>query len=117
MDETISSERAALLAREEPTRQSLRQRPSSFRIIVSSAVIFLVISIASHIAIAPNTAILENIICRKYYAASDPSSTWSKKEASRDSCKIEPIQSEMAFINGWKDTFETIPGEPHELLI
>ncbi|RJE18438.1 MFS transporter [Aspergillus sclerotialis] len=43
--------------------------------------------------------IFENIICRQYYSSSDDESV----------CKAAPIQSELAFINGWKDTFAALP--------
>ncbi len=60
--------------------------------------------IAYSVAIAPRIVIFEEVICRQYYA---------KLQTGADGldCKIEPIQSELALINGWKDTLSLIPGE------
>ena len=54
--------------------------------------------------VAPQMMIFEKIICRDYYAE------WQTGAGSSNACKIEPIQSELATINGWWGTFETIPG-------
>jgi hypothetical protein len=52
------------------------------------------------------TAILQDIVCAKYYASSTPPSLPPR----RGECKIEPVQSEVAHINAWKDVFEALPG-------
>ena len=83
--------------------------------IIAAFSLILILSISSHISDAPLTAILEDIVCEKYYAShpDDGSEFFSDPESK---CKIEPIQSEVAFINGWKDTFEAAPGTTASLL-
>ncbi|KAK4184894.1 major facilitator superfamily domain-containing protein, partial [Podospora australis] len=63
----------------------------------------LFLQIGSFLSLAPQTAILESIVCRQYYE------DIRLRPLVIDDCKIEPIQSKVAFINGWKDVFETLP--------
>ncbi|KAK4982844.1 hypothetical protein LTR50_007553 [Elasticomyces elasticus] len=67
------------------------------------SVLILVADIVATAPIAPRMVIFEDIICRNHYAA------WQDSAGLGD-CKIEPVQSELARIAGWKDTFDTIPG-------
>ncbi|KAK5011654.1 hypothetical protein LTR28_010137 [Elasticomyces elasticus] len=66
------------------------------------SVLILVADIVATAPIAPRMVIFEDIICRNHYAA------WQDSAGLGD-CKIEPVQSELARIAGWKDTFDTIP--------
>jgi hypothetical protein len=86
------------------TNASPMSSPSAWRIIVAAAVVQLLLNCGSHISLAPQTAILQEIICEKYYQthALDPDLL--------DRCKVEPVQSEVAYIDGWRATFETLPG-------
>ncbi|PYI35294.1 MFS multidrug transporter [Aspergillus indologenus CBS 114.80] len=70
-------------------------------LLCGGAVLF---DLANSLGSAAQTAIMENIVCKHYY------STAASGHLDADSCKIEPIQTEIALIAGWKDTFETIPG-------
>ena len=84
---------------------------STLYIILSISVTILILDIGSFIAQAPQTAIFEDIICKQYYK-----SLASVHKLNNEGCKIEPVQSDVALITGWKDTFETIPGKPLCLL-
>ncbi|OQD60699.1 hypothetical protein PENPOL_c021G03643 [Penicillium polonicum] len=77
--------------------------PSAFAVTIVTSVLIMIVDIVASVPVAPRMVIFEDIICRNYYAAAQDSEGLSN-------CKIEPIQSELALINGWKDTFETIPG-------
>jgi hypothetical protein len=81
-------------------------RPSALHTILSTAAALLILNMGSHITFAPQTAILQDIVCAKYYASSTPPLLPPR----RGECKIEPVQSEVAHINAWKDVFEALPG-------
>ncbi|KAK5996533.1 Efflux pump ustT [Cladobotryum mycophilum] len=77
--------------------------PSVFAITIAASVLILIVDVVASVPMAPRMVIFEDIICRNYYAA------W-QDDASMSDCKIEPVQSELAQINAWKETFDTIPG-------
>ncbi|POR31342.1 Uncharacterized protein TPAR_08440 [Tolypocladium paradoxum] len=90
-----------------PSPTSSRAKgPSPWKAILSAAAVYLLLSIGSHISLAPQTAILEDIICRQYYAGHVDSGSATP---ANDGCKIDAVQSEVASINGWRDVFETLP--------
>ncbi|KAI0127727.1 major facilitator superfamily domain-containing protein [Xylariales sp. AK1849] len=82
--------------------QDTKPRPGVIRTILSTAVAILTLNIGSHIAMVPTVAILEMIVCRRFY---ESSLVWAADER----CKAEAVQSEVAYINGWKDAFEMLP--------
>ena len=66
----------------------------------------LILDIASSVPTAPRMVIFEDIICRNHYAA------WLDV-SKLGNCKVNAVQSELALINGWKETFEKIPGKQY----
>ncbi|KAM7205482.1 Major facilitator superfamily domain containing protein [Naviculisporaceae sp. PSN 640] len=82
--------------------------PDPWRTIVSVAAFVLILAFSSDLGFVPQTAILQDIVCESYYAqhhiAGDPVQTGPAER-----CLIEPIQSEVAYINGWKDSLEILP--------
>ncbi len=73
--------------------------------ILAAASIWLLLMASSHITLVPTTAILQDIICDKYYARVD----LDPSVPVADKCSVEPVQSEMAYIIGWKSSLEFIP--------
>ncbi|RHZ44420.1 uncharacterized protein CDV56_103014 [Aspergillus thermomutatus] len=73
---------------------------SAFAVTIAISVLLMMADICNDIAMAPRMVIFEDIICHDYYAGF----------AGVADCKIEPVQSELARINGWKRTFTMIPG-------
>jgi len=59
----------------------------------------------AYLSFAAQLAILQEIVCAKYYEGIAP------RPLSLDDnrCKIDAVQSEVAFVNGWKDVFEMLP--------
>ena len=85
--------------------------PTVRRTILSAAAVLLALNIGSHVTFAPQTAILQDIVCRNYYA--DGVSGLPRLPAGDNDdgrCEIEPILSEIALINAWKDVSEALPG-------
>lgn len=89
-----------------PEHGSRPGQRSHWRIVATMAAIVLLLTSTANLALVPTTTILEGIVCRKYYADThlDP------PEPVSDRCKVAPIQSEVAYINGWKDSLEILPG-------
>lgn len=56
----------------------------------------------NYLGYAPHIEILESIICRQ--------ARGSGSFGVDDDCKSPQVQGELALINGWKDTFDQLPG-------
>jgi MFS family permease len=56
----------------------------------------------NYLGYAPHIEILESIICRQ--------ARGSNSFVRNDNCKSPEVQGELALINGWKDTFDQVPG-------
>jgi hypothetical protein len=98
----LSGSHEAVPQGENPIPTEDRPRMAIFTI---SAIICF-IDISSFLPDAPQIAIFENIACKNYYS----SGIHTLDESNNARCKIEPIQSDVALLNSWKVTFETIPG-------
>lgn len=80
---------------------------ASSLVIISIAAIIFMLEVSSAIAVTPQVQILEAIVCKKYH---DGTSLGMLHPSDDPRCKTEPIQTEVALINGWKNTFEMVPG-------
>ncbi|ETS77363.1 hypothetical protein PFICI_11237 [Pestalotiopsis fici W106-1] len=104
METRDPDEETRLLDPEPPASQSPGSKPSSgpgfWQTILSATAVLFILEIGNQLSLAPSTAILEATVCQKYYAAID---------GHLGDCKAEPIQSEVAYILGWKDVFENLP--------
>ncbi|KAK8141533.1 hypothetical protein G3M48_010358, partial [Beauveria asiatica] len=80
--------------------------PTVFNVTVAASVIILICDVVASVPMTPRLVVFEDIICRNYYNAWGGGSGDSRM----GDCKIEPVQAELAVINGWKETFDTIPG-------
>ncbi|KAJ5188096.1 Major facilitator superfamily domain general substrate transporter [Penicillium cf. griseofulvum] len=56
----------------------------------------------NYLGYAPHIEILESIICRQ--------ARGSNSFVGNDNCKSPDVQGELALVNGWKDTFDQVPG-------
>lgn len=107
-----AAERASLLPRSDRRRsnqdgsddgnQSSTQ--SAFRVTIAISVLLMTAEFTNLIILAPRMAIFEHIICRQYYAD-------QQNIAGVADCKVEPVQSELARVNGWKRTSSMVPGK------
>ena len=66
----------------------------------------LTIDFGAFLGATPQIKIFEDIICRDYYAKLNQTIILPLDDAI---CKTEPVQSELALINGWKRTFDVLP--------
>ncbi|KAK1752305.1 major facilitator superfamily domain-containing protein [Echria macrotheca] len=79
--------------------------PGARRTILAVVSVQVILYIGSFVSLAAQLAILEDIVCKKYYEERLPTFNVSGE----DRCKADAVQSEVAFINGWKDVFEILP--------
>ncbi|KAA8651283.1 hypothetical protein EYZ11_009188 [Aspergillus tanneri] len=69
------------------------------RILILVCTVIVAIEIGDYLSTAPQTQILEEIICRNLHPDASSASI----------CKDTDVQSELALLNGWKDTFSQVP--------
>lgn len=83
-----------------PTR--LTHRRSA--VIALIAIIVFIVDLGTSMLSASQVAVYEDIICQRYLSGISP-------VASPETCKAGPIQSELAAVNGWKNTLDMIPSK------
>ncbi|WPH04816.1 MFS multidrug transporter [Acrodontium crateriforme] len=76
---------------------------SPLRSIIAAFTIQLLLSIGSNMPLTPQTAILQDIVCKQYYEGAKPLNSTSLD------CTIEPVIGEVARIIGWEYAIENIP--------
>ncbi|KAK3495886.1 major facilitator superfamily domain-containing protein [Neurospora crassa] len=114
------TEQTTLLPQDVPSFQD--QNPSSssqlYPTLLTVASLTLLFTMGVQITTAPSLAILQGIICRKYYEEGITDSLSLGKglglrgvptNFEDDRCKVGPVQSEVAEVNAWKDVFEILP--------
>lgn len=108
MEETEANESTRLLHSQHGHDSAPQPEPSTVpsarRTILVVAAIQIVLNIGSYVSFAAQLFILQDIVCKGYYEEGLPLS------GDDDRCKVDAVQSEVAFINGWKDVFEMLPG-------
>nr|CDP23935.1 Putative protein of unknown function [Podospora anserina S mat+] len=87
------------------------------RVLILVFVTLFLIELGVGITVAPNSAIMESIICRQHYprlplSPDHPIRQFAGGVALIDDpiCKSPDVQSELAMLRGWAQTFECIPG-------
>lgn len=97
-----ATETTPLIDREPSTRTSTRYIWD----ILPLALIMLVLDTSMYLSVGPETAIFEEVACSAHYRTGDAVFSMEQRE-----CKIEPVQSEVAFIIAWRQALEIIPGK------
>lgn len=97
----------------QPSKDHNAHKPTcshALRVIIVASLVLLISDLAGYAAFAPQLDIYEAIICRQYYARLSNSNLVPSFLDHQD-CKVAAVQSELALINGWSDTFPQIPGK------
>lgn len=63
------------------------------------------------IVTVPQLALLEGSLCSSYYATRDLNAADLPVHVTGQSCKIEPIQKELAILRGWKAFLDAVPSK------
>ncbi|GIK06760.1 hypothetical protein Aspvir_002411 [Aspergillus viridinutans] len=98
-------EETPLLGHDHPS-ESRRSTHARWILIVLSLGI-IAINFGSYLAMAPQIQIFESIICRKLHPEIALLTTQEQIDAR---CKAPDMQGELALVNGWKETLDTLPG-------
>jgi hypothetical protein len=80
-----------------------------WRVILVTAVILLFVNFGDALATAPQVRIFEEAACRKYKRSIGLVEPNGTVVLDGDICKSEPVQSEVAFVIGWKNTLDILP--------
>ena len=96
------------IPRSETSAEALRAS-KKLLILVATSTLILLADFGFYLSAAPQTAIFERIICHKYYPDLNTTAIVDSGGESASICKSEAVQSELALVNGWKDTFDMIP--------
>ncbi|EGX93797.1 MFS multidrug transporter, putative [Cordyceps militaris CM01] len=80
-----------------------RAAPTHLTVTLAASALILILDVVASVPMTPRLVIFEQIICRTHYRA------WGRDDAMGD-CKVAPVQAELALVNGWKETFDTVPG-------
>ncbi|OJJ47370.1 hypothetical protein ASPZODRAFT_65203 [Penicilliopsis zonata CBS 506.65] len=82
-------------------------RSRKLLVMIGGSILILAMDFGFFLTVAPQTKIFEDIICRDYLAALGNRTDTIPLEGV---CKSGPVQSELALVNGWKETADVLPG-------
>lgn len=72
---------------------------------------YFLASFAKHVVEVPFIALLERTICRQYYRSRGDGALRDAQEISGNLCKAVPVQNKLAYVVGWKFSFDALPGK------
>lgn len=101
-----NAEREPLLADNAGARPTRARSSKQWLILIVCGVLVLAAEFGFYLSQAPQTAIFERIICRNYGL---DSRGLVNATSDADPCKSEVVQSELATVLGYKDTFDVLP--------
>ncbi|KAJ6111215.1 hypothetical protein N7486_003450 [Penicillium sp. IBT 16267x] len=93
------------LLSEGPINAPIRNGAKKLLILTVCAAGILSVDFGVYLSVAPQTAIFEQIICRKYQEFRNVGNTTHGE----DPCKSEAVQGELALILGYKEGFDVLP--------
>ncbi|KAL4795074.1 major facilitator superfamily domain-containing protein [Aspergillus venezuelensis] len=88
-----------------PFPPSHPEHPNAHKIALLVFIVAITIDFGDYLSTTPRTQILENIICHNLHP-----DTATASNPNPPICKDADVQSELALINGWKETFDLLPG-------
>jgi hypothetical protein len=93
---------------QDPTK-ALKKLPTNklrIRLMVTLLGVILLVETGFAMTQGPVTRILESIVCKNYYLATDPTKIGSDGEVPENLCKVNEIQGEVAIIKGYGEFFD-----------
>jgi hypothetical protein len=80
---------------------------NNFRSIIYIYVIYFFSNFAGVLLDVPTIRLFERAVCAKWYRSHAPHDL---NDIDERFCKISPVQSEVAFLVGWRVSFDALPG-------
>ena len=96
-----------------PSKNPLRRIFPSIRAYAMflCALLVFIIFMAIFLIITPQVRLVESIICFDYYRGHDPGVIGEHgRNIPEKLCKVDSVQEELAFLNGFQSFFSNIPG-------
>jgi len=81
------------------------------RTVIILTTCLVTLELGLYLSAAPQTELFEQNICNVYYSSRSEDPTKLSGSTQQYDCKIEPVQTELAFLSAWLDTLGTIPSE------
>lgn len=100
----VANETEPLLAHATSPRKSKK-----LLVFVLAAIFLLTFDFGFFMAVAPQMAVFEDIICQKYKATL-PGPDVVSSLSGLNPCKSEAVQGELALVVGYKEALKVIPG-------
>lgn len=91
-----------------PARQPLLSRLGISRIVLYCMLLNFLLEFSNSILTVPLISLYEASICQTYYGPKHGSMLRSASRPDESMCKIPAVQSELAFVRGWKAIFDTL---------
>jgi MFS family permease len=110
--QTAADETQPLLADASTGTTPNRSSSKKLMILLMCAIFVLAVDFGNDMALAPETAIFEQIICRNHgllSSGADSPPTGTIPIDGSDTCKSEAVQAELALVLGYKIMFEVLP--------
>lgn len=93
-----------------------RQISKKLLILTACAAFVLAADFGFYLAVAPQTAVFEDIICRNFQAGNlNNNDNATNSIPDGNPCKSEAVQGELALVLGYKDMFDMLPGVDENL--
>ncbi|EED24623.1 conserved hypothetical protein [Talaromyces stipitatus ATCC 10500] len=80
-----------------------------WRVMLITAFLMFSVNFGHFMATAPQLKMFEDIICENYKRSLDQETPHKNIDFGGNICKSEPVQSELTFISGWKNTLDVLP--------
>jgi len=111
LDDVVENEEEPFLPDDPlPKESSAMQDRLRIKVIVIIAILILSVETGASMMSGPTTRIFEAITCKQYYESHDPSQIGSNGKIPEELCKLESIQSEIAFVKGYAELFDGLIG-------
>ena len=88
--------------------RSRARRQTATIFLCALAIVF--VDMGCFLTSAPQLRLFESIVCRHYYKLQDPGKIDRYGQVPEHLCKINSVQDEIAFLDGYQMLFDNIPG-------
>ena len=87
-----------------------RARRMRTKVILLILALIVAVDLPSVLQSSPQLRIMEDVFCKAYYKVADPFKISAEGTVDEQSCKIDSVQADVAFLKGWLSFFNHLPG-------